>query len=88
MMLDWLFNRKAYLARRAEYEALVQRDADDLIARFGGGQAYAETLCRALREQETIDGNRPEGHWYRVREIIAERLGITIGLTGRDRAQH
>jgi hypothetical protein len=86
-MLDWLFDRKAYLARREAYRELIERDADDLIARLGEGKAFAETLRRAIHEPATIDGNRPQRHWYRVREVIAKKVGITIGLTGWDQAE-
>jgi hypothetical protein len=78
-MLGWL-------AKRRKYQALVERDANDLIERLGATAAYAETAFRIRYEPETLDGNRPTDHWSRVRAVIAKRLGITSGLTGWDRA--
>ncbi|WP_159728334.1 hypothetical protein [Methylosinus sp. Ce-a6] len=68
-------------SRRREYRALVQRDADDLMARFGI-QAYAEASMRWRMDTGILDGNRPDGHWQLVQEEIAERTGRIIGLSG------
>lgn len=70
-----------WLRRRREYLALVQRDADDLMARFGV-QAYAEASMRWRMYADILDGNRPDGHWELVQEEIAKRTGKVIGLTG------
>jgi hypothetical protein len=86
MMLGWLLDREAYLARREAYRELVERDASDLIERLGATAAYAETAFRIRYEPETLDGNRPTDHWSRVRAVIAKRLGVTSGLTGWDMA--
>lgn len=75
-----------WLARRREYRALIEHDAADLIARFGD-QAYSEASMRARLETETVDGTRPGGHWARVKCVIAEKIGKTIGLTGREAAE-
>jgi hypothetical protein len=72
-----------WLKRRREARALIERDADDLVARFGK-QAYSQAGIRAFLEPETVDGNRPLGHWSRVKAAIAKRIGKSIGLTGWD----
>jgi hypothetical protein len=58
-------------SRRQAYRALVDSDARDLIARFGE-QAAPEALKRHVESDrgEIIDGNRPVGHWIRVRRAI------------------
>jgi hypothetical protein len=76
-----------WLRRRREARALIERDADDLMARFGN-QAYSEAGIRAYLEPETIDGNRSPGHWSRVKAAIAKRIGRSIGLSGWDQRAH
>jgi hypothetical protein len=70
-----------WVRRRREYRALIEKDADDLIARFGD-QAYSEATIRNREGRDVIDGNRPVDHWYRVRLVIAKRAGWAIGLNG------
>jgi hypothetical protein len=70
-----------WLAKRREYCALIERDATDLMDRFGV-YAYSEAGIRSRMEPETIDGNRPKGHWSRVKGEIAKRTGKIIGLNG------
>jgi hypothetical protein len=50
-------------------------NASNLIERFGD-QAYAEASSRARHDDYAIDGNRPDGHWRRVKLEIARRQGI------------
>jgi hypothetical protein len=38
----------------------------------------------ARHDNYAIDGNRPEGHWRRVKLEIAQRQGIEVGLAGVD----
>jgi hypothetical protein len=65
-----------FLKRNRERARQALADADALIARFGDG-AYAEARRRALgiRTGKAIDGNRPEGHWDRVRIVIGRKTG-------------
>jgi hypothetical protein len=70
-----------WVRRRREYRALIEKDADDLMARYGN-QAYSEASIRDRERQVVVDGNRPVDHWYRVRLVIAERMGLAIGLNG------
>jgi hypothetical protein len=74
----------AWLRKRREYRALVECDAAELIECFGES-AYYEARERAHHQPETIDANRPPGHWAQVQAEIAKRTGKTIGLSGRDR---
>jgi hypothetical protein len=60
----------AWFRRRAS-RALVESDAADLIARFGAA-AYLETRLRQHDDARVIDGNRPPGHWTKVKARIAE----------------
>ena len=76
-------NLFAWLRSRKEASHLVQADASALIARFGDG-AYFEARDRAQRSA-VIDGDRPRGHWTRVKIEIAKRQGIEIGQSGADR---
>jgi hypothetical protein len=62
-------NLFAWLRSRKEASHLVQADASALIARFGDG-AYFEARDRAQRSA-VIDGDRPGGHWTRVKIEIA-----------------
>ena len=63
---------KRYRARRDQAAA----DADALIAQHGEA-AYGEARERARqsRQGKIVDGNRPEGHWDRVRRIIGRKTG-------------
>ncbi len=56
-----------WLRRRAAYRALIEADAKALIERFGE-HAYSE--ARERQHDETVDANRPEHHWERVKEAI------------------
>lgn len=60
-----------FLTRKRKSASQASADAEALIARFGDG-AYAEARRRAreVRRGAVIDGNRPKGHWDRVRAII------------------
>lgn len=53
---------------------LAAADADALIAQYGES-AYGEARQRAhqARRGEVVDGDRPEGHWDRVRRIIGRK---------------
>jgi len=73
-----------WIKRFGDSNGLVESDARDLVERFGD-QAYYEARDRAQRGGTMIDGNRPRGHWTRVKLEIAKRQGIAIGLTGSDR---
>jgi hypothetical protein len=70
-----------WLRRRREDRSLIEKDADDLIERFGD-QAYSEATIRDREGLAIVDGNRPAGHWSRVRLVIAKRGGWAIGLNG------
>jgi len=63
---------------------LPKINAEALIAAYGDG-AYeqARTRARDQRRGEVIDGNRPEGHWDRVRREIARRTGGNAESTRR-----
>jgi len=58
-----------------------KNDAEAFIAAYGDG-AYeqARTCARDQRHGEVVDGNRPEGHWDRVRREIARRTGRRGGI--------
>lgn len=60
---------------------LIQRDADALIDAFGPG-AYdeARTRARDARLGRILDGNRPAGHWDKVRMEIARQTGRQVGV--------
>ncbi|TLG77815.1 hypothetical protein [Methylocystis sp. B8] len=64
-MLNWL-------RRRSISRALVESDAHALIERFGE-DAYLEARLRQHNDERVIDGNRPLGHWERVKEAIRKR---------------
>jgi hypothetical protein len=68
-MLSWLKQHQ----RHAE---LAEADAVSLIAGFGDC-AYDEARKRASEAYSgtILDGNRPAGHWDRVRRIIGEKDG-------------
>lgn len=70
--------------RRRISGGLVAADAQALIAAHGD-DAYEQTRTRGREERagSVIDGNRPRGHWDRVRREIARRTGKQ---TGRDTA--
>ena len=61
--------------------ALVAQDADALIDAFGPG-AYdeARTRARDARLGRILDGNRPVGHWDKVRMEIARQTGRQVGV--------
>ncbi len=61
--------------------SIVESDVTALMQSFGDG-AYdeARTRARGARLGEVVDGNRPDGHWDRVRKEIGRRTGRQIGL--------
>jgi hypothetical protein len=65
-----------WLRRRAAYRVLMEADAKALIERFGE-QAYSEARFRQHDAPDVVEGNRPAGHWERVKEAIRriERQG-------------
>lgn len=77
-MRRWLRARKTAKAVRA---ALVEADAQDLIARFGEDAYHvARDRARDARTGATVDGNRPARHWAVVKLRIAELTGKEVGL--------
>lgn len=68
-MLSWLKQRKMWAK-------LAEEDAATLMAGFGDC-AYDEARKRASEADcDTIlDGNRPAGHWNRVKRTIAKKTG-------------
>jgi hypothetical protein len=58
---------------------LAQRDAADLLDRFGD-RAYEEARRRIHEEREgkVIDQNRPKGHCGTVRVLLKERYTAPI----------
>jgi hypothetical protein len=66
----------AWLRSRKKAARLVQADADALIAGFGDA-AFNVARERAQRSA-MIDGDRPRGHWTRVKIEIAKRQEIKI----------
>lgn len=66
----------AWWKRREQSRVMVDADAAALIAEFGD-QAYYIARQRAseCRQRHTIDANREEGHWARVRAEIGRRTG-------------
>jgi hypothetical protein len=65
--------------RRAS-DLVVADDADSLILGFGDG-AYEQARTRAREERlgHVVEGNRPRGHWDRVRrEILKRRATSTL----------
>lgn len=60
-----------YVKRMLNRRRLETADAADLMSRFGDG-AYTEARQRAREERDgkVIEGNRPEGHWDRVRARV------------------
>jgi hypothetical protein len=55
-------------------DRLVQSDAQALIDQFGEGAYFEARLRQHDDEVRVIDGNRPRGHWERVKARIRERL--------------
>ena len=74
------------LAIRRTGQNIVRDDADALMAGFGRA-AYDEARSRAREERlgKVIGGNRPRGHWDKVRREIAKRTGMEIGLDSATR---
>jgi hypothetical protein len=60
---------------------LVESDVVALIQSFGDA-AYdeARTRARDARLGRVVDGNRPNGHWDKVRREIGRRTGRQGGL--------
>lgn len=57
-----------WLARRKAYDEAVHADARAMIDHYGE-QAFFEARLRQ-HETDTIDNDRPPGHWERVKEEI------------------
>jgi hypothetical protein len=62
------------LRRLRERQKQASADAGALIDRYGSG-AYSEARRRGheARRGVVFDGNRPNGHWDRVRVIIGRK---------------
>jgi hypothetical protein len=60
---------------------VVDSDVNALLQSYGDG-AYdeARTRAREARLGRVMDGNRPAGHWDKVRREIARRTGRQVGL--------
>jgi hypothetical protein len=60
---------------------LLESDVNSLLQAFGDS-AYdeARTRAREARLGKVMDGNRPNGHWDKVRREIARRTGRQVGL--------
>lgn len=52
-------------------DSLVQSDARALIERFGADAYFEARLGQHDDDVRVIDGNRPPGHWARVKRAIA-----------------
>lgn len=63
-MFNWLRQRDAD-------DPLVQSDARALIERFGADAYFEARLRQHDDDVRVIDGNRPPGHWERVKCAIA-----------------
>lgn len=65
----------AWLERRRQTRALIERDATALIAEYGDS-AYHEARDRALSERlyKIIDAERTPAHWNQVRFEIRRRM--------------
>lgn len=67
--------------RKRAVLSLLESDVNSLLQAFGNG-AYdeARTRAREARLGKVVDGNRPDGHWDKVRREIARRTGREVGL--------
>jgi len=64
----------AWMCRYRESRALALADADALIERYGdAAYAHARERAHQTRYGKIVDGNRPDGHWDRVRQIIGRK---------------
>jgi hypothetical protein len=74
------------LVPKTKKGGIVGTDADALIASYGDA-AYDEARTRGREERlaKVIDGNRPPGHWQKVRREIAKRTGKQIGADSGSR---
>lgn len=65
----------AWLKRRRQARALVERDAAAMIAEYGDA-AYHEARDRALSERlyKIVDADRTPKHWNQVRFEIRRRM--------------
>jgi hypothetical protein len=65
----------AWLKQRREERALVESDAATMIETFGES-AYLEARRWVIAElaHKVIDGDRPAGHWARVRAEVGKRI--------------
>lgn len=69
--------------------SLIAQDAAALIKGYGAG-AYEEARTRARDQRlaNVIDGNRPKGHWDKVRLEIARLTKKEIGSDSASRRPH
>jgi hypothetical protein len=72
---------KLPILRKRTSPNLVASDVNSLLRSFGDS-AYdeARTRAREARLGKVFDGNRPNGHWDKVRREIARRTGRQVGL--------
>ena len=61
-----------WLRRRKVLRELIESDARALIERFGD-DAYFEARVRQRNALHIVDGNRPPGHWEKVKEALRKR---------------
>jgi len=68
LLRNWLF-------KRLEARAIARKDAAGLLRDYGD-RAYevARTRAREMRNTKTIDADRDERHWDRVRGVLARRM--------------
>jgi hypothetical protein len=78
-----MLNLFTWLRCRTKAAHIIQADASALIAGLGDG-AYFEARDRVQRST-VIDGDKPRGHWTRVKLEIAKRQRVEIGRSGADR---
>jgi hypothetical protein len=76
MLRWWRQRRDAHQQAEREARVLVEADADALIKRFGEVEAFVEAHYRREDVGGIVDGNRPHGHWKRVKDEIRRRRGF------------
>lgn len=65
-----------WLKRRRERAEQVEADAAALMRGFKEfAHEEARRRAREAEQHAVIDGNRPRGHWDRVRNLISRRTG-------------
>ncbi|MDP3553057.1 hypothetical protein [Methylocystis sp.] len=62
-----------WLRRRSAIDPFVESDARTFIERYGD-DAYLEARLRQHGDASIVEGNRPPGHWERVKVLIRERM--------------